>query len=269
LPLRLRAIGRLLIHRFATGHSPADADDPGVGRLGIIAVVLALLGAGRCYTANWDDAAASLPFAQAGAPPPKSLESIGKPAAPTIPDIDFKKWFSTDPAADPYDATIWGQVAAVTAEASNQAGWTEVCKKVSSAAGGDRGASPLLGALACSSDPAVTRLQQFAVQLLSTRAALALWIRGAPGIGSGTVRAHQAEVRLTCAGDVVAREAGPSTPFGQACAKAMDNAYAAGDGKTSFTALGDAYTLVAAELAKRSPKVAQEPAYFDAKNVKK
>jgi hypothetical protein len=38
--------------------------------------------------------------------------------------------------------------------------------------------------------------------------------------------------------------------------------YLTGDGAVTFTAMGDAYSLVAAELAKRDPKTVDAPVFF-------
>ena len=236
-----------------------------MGRLGILATLLALITATRCYSANWDSAVAALPFTQSAASAPASLASIGKSAAPSLPDSDFKKWFSTDPAADPYDPLVWADIASATATAGNQAGWAAVCAKVGAAAGSDRAANPALAALACSDAPAVTALQQFAVDVLAAQAAVALWIDHAPDASVPAIASRQAQVRLDCGTFILAAGASAGSPFSAACAKAADTAYLSGDGKTTFTALGDAYALVAGEIARQSPKVAQAPVYFDTK----
>jgi len=236
-----------------------------VARIGIIATLIGLITLMRVYGANWDNAFASLPFTQSAAAAPASVASIGKAAAPSLPDTDFKTWFSTDPSVDPYDAPTWTAIAAMTANAGDQPGWTQVCKKVDSAAGADRTANPLLGALACSDSPAVTALQQFAVDLLSAQAMVALWVDHAPGTSTAAIAAREAQIRTDCATIVPAAQGDASSPLSTACSRAADTAYLSGDAKTTFTALGDAYALVAAEIAKESPKVAQDPVYFDTK----
>lgn len=236
-----------------------------MARIGILATLLALITAARCYSANWDSAVAALTFTQVAASAPASLDSIGKSAAPSMPDADFTKWFSTDPAADPYDPRVWADIASVTATARNEAGWTAVCAKVGAAAGADRTLKPALGALGCSEAPAVTSLQQFAVDLLEVQAAVALWIDQAPDASVPGIASRQAKVRLDCTTLVQPLAASAGSPFTVACARAGDGAYLTGDAKTTFTALGDAYALVAAEIARQSPKVASTPAYFDTK----
>jgi len=232
-------------------------------------VALALLFSARCYNADLVGALSGLPVVGpmvSGPPPPvpSYVTALGTPAAVKLPDADLSKWFTADSAADPYDPAKWSVVSQFLANAGDQAGWTQVCKKAAEAAGADRAAKPELGALACSADPSVTRLQQLAVQVLETQAAVALWIKGAPGGTLGAIQGHQGEIRILCSVDTAARQ-GADSPFAQACAKALDTSYAtANDGKTTFTALGDAYKLVAAEIAKRDPKVAQEPGYYGA-----
>ena len=85
---------------------------------------------------------------------------------------------------------------------------------------------------------------------------------GAPGASTGAIQARQGELRLLCAPENLRRLGGETGPFGLACAKALDTTYLTGDGAVTFAALGEAYTLVAAELATRDPKIAQEPAFF-------
>lgn len=237
-----------------------------MARIGILATLLALITATRCYSANWDDAVAALPFPQVAASAPASLASIGKSATPSLPDTDFTKWFNSDPAADPHDPVIWTAIAAVTATAGNQAGWTAVCAKIGAAAGSDRTVNPRLGALGCSDAPAVTALQQFAVDLLAAQASVALWIDHAPDASVPAITSRQAQVRLDCDTLVAGLGAAAVPPFSTACTGALNPAYLSGDGDTTFTALGDAYALVAGEIARRSPKVAQSPVYFDTKS---
>jgi len=243
-----------------------------VGKLGILAVALLMLGTARCYNADLVAAAGGIPvvgamFAPAAPPAPKYVSAIGTPAPSQLPDSDMKTWFSPQgangAAADPYDVTTWRAVAAFAAASGTKAGWAEVCKKAADAAGADRTASPALGALACSADGTVTGLQRFAVELLAMRAEVAFYIKGAPGSSLAAIQARQGQLRLECTTGLVSRQGGAGSPFGQACALALATAYLGGDAPATFTALGDAYTAVAAELAKRDPKIAQEPSYFE------
>lgn len=238
-----------------------------MGKAGLLLVALSLFLSARCYNADMVGALGGLPIVGPMVSPPAAtpgyVASMGTPAATSLPDTDPAKWFAPDAAADPYDATKWTAIQAYLANASTQAGWAEVCKKIAGSAGADRSANPQLGALACSADASVTRLQTLAIDILRAQAVTALWIKGAPGGSLGAIQGVQGEIRVFCTTDVASREEAGS-PLVQACAKALDTAYVTGDAKATFTALGDAYTLVATEIATRDPKTAQEPAYFGA-----
>lgn len=243
-----------------------------MGKLLYLLVVLGLLSSARCYNADLVGALSGLPvvgpIVSPPAPTPAYVNAIGTPAPVKLPDVDPAKWFATEASADPYDPAKWTQVQQFLASADTAAGWAEVCKKMSAAAGSDRSAKPEPGALACSADPSVTRLQQLAVRLFEGQAAVALWLKGAPGASVGAIQGIQGEIRLICSIDTASRQ-GADSPITQACAKGMDAAYlTANDGKTTFTAFADAYKLVATEIAKQDPKVAQEPAYFGATATK-
>lgn len=237
-----------------------------MGKIGIVLVALMLLGAARCYSANLDLSGLPVVGSTPAVVTPAHVASIGTPAAVTLPEIDFTKWFSAEGAegapADTYNPTTWSQVDAFFAASRTQAGWTEACKKAAEAAGAGRAANPEIGALACSADPAVTLVQRFAVQILGARTEVALWIRGVPGHSQGGISGRQGEIRLMCAVDVISREGGADSVYAQACAKALDTSYLAGDPAATFAALGEAYSLVAAEIAARDPEVASEPAYY-------
>lgn len=241
-----------------------------MGKFVILLVALALLGTARLYASDLDGA--SIPFLSKGASAktPAYVTAMGTPAAEAaLPEIDFATWFTPDPAADPYDVPTWQSVDAFYTAAQSQAGWTEVCKKAGAAAGADRAANQAAGALACSDIPGVTLVQKFVLDVMGTRAALALWIRGAPGAGLHAVEGRQGEVRLMCAIDVIAREGGTGSPYAEACAKALNTAYLAGDTKATFDSLGEAYTLVAAEIARRDPTVDPEPGYYTTAGTEK
>ena len=236
-------------------------------------MAFALFATARCYGAPVD--VSSIPFlsSPAAATVPASVSSMGTPAAVQLPDLDFAKWFaaaaSADGPADPYDVTTWQQVDAFYAIARTPDGWKEACKKAGTAAGAQRSTGPELGALGCSNDPAVTLVQQFAVQLLGMRAEVALWIRGVPGHTRGGIAGRQGEARLMCGVDVIAREGGADSPYAAACAKALETAYASGDAKATFDAVGEAYRLVADEIARRDPTVDPEAAYYGTAAPKK
>jgi hypothetical protein len=241
-----------------------------VGKYVLVLVVLLMAGAALASTLRVEQVEANplvaLVFPPDSQPVPAYVEDIGTAPGVNLPQADYKAWFAPgdefDEERDPLDVATWQEVAAFAAEARSEAGWSAAC----AAAGGvvtlDRVDEPLLGALGCSDDPSVTRVQQFALQLLDTQAHLALWIRGAPGFAIANVQARQGEVRLQCAVEVVAREGGEASPYAAACALAMDIAYLSGDGKATFEALGEAYALVAAEIARRAPGIDPQPASF-------
>lgn len=228
-------------------------------------VLLSFFGTARCYNADLADALGGLPIVgpmvQPTQPPPAYIETIGTPAPATLPEADYAAWFPAEAPADPYAVTVWKQVSQFAPIAGTKAGWTEACKAVSAAAGADRAANPRLAALACSSDPTVTQMQQFALHVLGAQASVALWIKGEPDGSVAAIQGRQAELRVFCATGVVGRQ-GPETPWAEACAKALDAAYATGDGATTFAALGEAYLLAATEIAVLDPDVDQEPGYF-------
>lgn len=229
-------------------------------------ILLAFLGTARCYNADLASAFGSVPIVGAMVQPPDAapayLKAVGTPAPSALPESDPATWFPAEAPADPYNASLWRDIKLFATISQTQLGWTEACKKVSGAAGEDRAANPKLGALACSSDPTVTQFQQFAVHLLAAQASLALWIKGESDGSLAAIQARQAELRVFCTTSVVARQGPAETPWSQACARAFDASYLSGDGPATFTALGDAYVLVADEIAKLDPKVAQEPGYF-------
>jgi hypothetical protein len=242
----------------------------GVSKLLFAVVVLALFGTVRCYNADLARSLSGVPVvgAMISPPPatPKYVSSMGTPAATKLPETDLKKWFPADAAADPLDTVMWGAIRDFLSNSGTQAGWAEACKVASAAAGPDRATTPAIGALACSADPSVTALQPFATAILAARAEVALWMKGAPGSSIGAIQGRQGELRLLCQPETLGRLGGTAGPFGQACAKALDVTYLTGDGAVTFTAMGDAYTLVAAEVAKRDPKTVDAPVFFgDAK----
>jgi hypothetical protein len=234
-----------------------------VGKVVIGAVVALLLSTAGCLQLDVEDSpVTALIFPPPMTPTPTYVDAIGTPAAVELPDADFTTWFSTEEGRDPYDQATWQHVAAVYAQGGTSEGWKAVCEATGSAAPGERTQEPLLGALGCSDDPSVTIVQRFALQLLGTQAHTALWIRGVPGFSASGIEARIAELRVMCAVDVVAREGGEESPYSRACALAMDASYKDGDGPATFTALGDAYAIVADEIARRDPTVDAEPAFF-------
>jgi hypothetical protein len=236
-----------------------------LGKLGLFFVVLALVGTARCYNADYAASLGGLPVvgAMVSPPPvaPAYVNAIGTPAAVAVPETDFTKWFPTDAAVDPLDPAIWAGIDAFLATTGTQAGWAEACKKAGSAAGADRATNARIGALGCSSDASVTQFQQFAAKVLETQAAVALWMKGAPGGTLSAIQGRQGEVRVLCNSSLVSRQPATS-PFVEACAKALDASYLSNGGDVTFGAIGEAYLLVADEIARLDPTVDAEPGYF-------
>lgn len=230
-------------------------------------VLLSFLGTARCYNADLASALGGVPvlgpIVQPPAKTPDYVKSIGTPAAVTIPESDLATFFPAEAPADPYDAKRWKDIAGFLSAASTNAGWVESCKKAAAIAGSDRASSPLIGALACSSDATVTQMQQFAAHVLAIQASVALWMKGELNGSTGAIHARQAEVRVVCATGVVSRQ-GPASPWVDVCAKALDASFTSGDGPATFSALEAAYAAAAAEIARLDPEIDAEPGFFGA-----
>ena len=259
------------VPRFGFGLSTRTrtADDPGVLKKALFAlVIVAFLGTARCYNADLASALGGLPIVgpmvQPPAPVPAYVNAIGTPAAATLPEADYASWFPAEAPADPYAAATWKQIDLFVPVAASTAGWAEGCKAINAIAGADRTANPRLGALACSSDPTVTQMQQFALHVLGTQANVALWMKGELNGSLGAIQARQAEVRVFCTAGVVARQ-GAESPWSEVCTKALDAGYLTGDGPATFAALGEAYFAAATEIARLDPEIDDEPGYFRAK----
>ena len=233
-------------------------------------VVISLFGTVRCYNTDLAGALGGLPvvgpMVQPTQPPPAYVEAIGTPAPSTLPEADLAAWFPAEAPTDPYSAQLWREIDLFVTISGTNAGWAETCKKASEAAGASREANPKLAALACSSDPTVTQMQQFAAQALGAQAAVALWMKGELNGSLGAIHARQAELRVVCTAGVVARQ-GPGSTWSEACTKALDSAFTLGDGPATFTAIGEAFALAAAEIARLDPEVDAEPGYFGASSA--
>jgi hypothetical protein len=248
------------------------ADDQDVIKKALFGLVLlSFVTTARCYNADFATALGGLPIVGPivvpTQPVPEYVKAIGTPAPATLPESDYETWYATEEAAegaDPMSVEIWKQIQAFAPIASSKAGWAEACKAISGVAGTDRAANSRLGALACSDDATVTQMQQFALHLLGAQASVALWVKGEPNGSTGAIQARQAELRVLCATSVIARQGPEATTWTEACDKAMDASYIAGDGPSTFAALGEAYQLVADELARLDPEIDQEPGYFGA-----
>lgn len=237
-----------------------------MGKILIFVVALSLVGTARCYSADPEAALAGVPVIGAmiapGPSTPAYVETIGTSAAPALPEADFSTWFNGDAEADPHDVATWQAIETFAAHAGTPQDWTEACRQVGSAAGGDRAASPKLAALGCSSDGSVTSLQRFAADVLSAQARTALYLKGAPGASVAAIQAKQSEIRLACGYEPAARQGAEGSPIAAACAGALDAAYLSGDPGATFTALGAAYELLANEIARLDPEVDAEPGFF-------
>lgn len=243
------------------------ADDRDVGKYLTFGVALLLMFTARCYNADMESAMASVPivgamFAPAD-PAPAYVDTIGTPAETKLPEADLATWFADD-AEDPFDIPTWRGMADFVAAMGTADGFAQACKAAAGAVGGERSANPQLGALACSDNGTVTQLQRFAIEVIALQAELVFWYRGAPGSSVGAIEARQGEVRLMCGFDIVSRQGGPDSVYGQACAKALDGSYRDGDPLTTFDEVAAAYLLVAEDIAARDPSVEQEPGYFGA-----
>ena len=226
-----------------------------------------LLSTARCYGADLEASLGGLPIVGPMVAPvatqPAYITAIGTPAAAAPPETDLATFFPAE-STDPYDVARWTAIRAFLATGHTQAGWTEVCKKAAAAAGAGRAASPSLGALACSNDGSVTAMQQFAVKVLEAQASLALYIKGAPGAGQSAVQGFQGEIRVICTTGILGRQGGPASPWGVACAAALDTAYLGGDAPATFKKLGEAYTAAATLLAAADATIDDAPGYFAA-----
>ncbi|GMV85487.1 MAG: hypothetical protein AMXMBFR80_13420 [Dehalococcoidia bacterium] len=229
-------------------------------------ILLSLLGTARCASADLAAALGGVPFVGGIVAPqpgtPAYLRAIGTPAPVSLPEVDFTAWFAEEPPPDAAASETWQHMELIAVAGAGASGWAEVCKEAASAAGSDRAASPLVGALACSSDPTVTRMQRFALELLGARAAVGLWMRGDRSVA--TIQGRQGQLRLSCSAQVIARQGPPDNPWTRACELALDASYLDGDGPATLDALIEAYTLVAAEIARLDPDIDTEPGYFGA-----
>lgn len=231
-------------------------------RAGLLAVTSLLFLVARCSNADFAAALGGLPVVGPIVQPAPSLPSyvaaIGTPAPATLPEATIADWFAPAPA-DP--VATWRSAAAFLAAAGTKDGWTAACKKVGETAGANRAANPELGALACSKDGRAVPLQQLALHLLQARASAGLAAAGAPEGTIVALQARQAEVRLDCAVSGSARPVAVGSPLATACARSLETAYLDGDVAATFAALGEAYSTIAAEIARIAPAIDPEPGW--------
>ncbi len=229
-----------------------------------VLLALAFFSTARCYTADLAGGLAAVPFVGPilvpGPGVPAYVEAIGTPAPVEVPGDDPAAWFPAEGGWEAITPGAWAEMALAATAGRTPAGWAELCARMTATAGSERSAAPLPGALACSDDPTVTALQRIALQLFDLRAALGLWMVGAPNGSIGAIQARQAELRLLCATAPPGR--GDPAPVQRACTEALDASYLAGDGTATMTAVEAAYAAIAAVLAALDPTTDAEPATF-------
>lgn len=236
------------------------ADDLGVAKFGYGILALAVTLPAFLYAVDWGGL--ELPFLAPAPAEPASLAALGTPAPPPEVGLDPAALFAAAEGADPLSPALWQPAAQLLAAAGTPAGWTAVCRAFGAAAGTERAAAPLPGALACSADPSLLPLQRLAALVLEAKAHLVLWLRAAPGSSSAAVAARQSAIRAACAVLPEARsEAGPAA---EACRAALDTSYLEGDAERTLAQLDAAYAALADLIAARDPAIAPEPAFPDA-----
>lgn len=229
-----------------------------------VVLALAFLSTARCYTADLAAGVAAVPFVGPILVPspgvPAYVEAIGTPAPVEVPGEDPAAWFPAEGGWQAITPAAWAEMALAAAAGRTSAGWAELCARMTAAAGGERAAAPLPGALACSDDPGVTALQRVALQLFDLRAALGLWMNGAPNGSIGAIQARQGELRLLCATAPPGRV--DPEALRRACAEGLDASYLTGDGGATMAAVEAAYAALAAAIAALDPTTDGEPATF-------
>lgn len=245
-------------HGMGVGPRPAPADDRGVGKFGYLALACALALPAVVYALDWGGLEFALP-GPAGTPP-AALTTLGTPAPPPAVPVDVAALFrSPGEGSDPWSPAVWAPAAELLAGGGTPSGWTALCQAFAAAAGSDRAAAPLPGALACSGDASLLPLQRVAALVLEAKAQLLLWLRNAPGASATAVSARQAAIRLACAALPDAKT--PGSPIASACTAALDTAYLAGDTAGTLAQLEAAYRSLAEAIASRDPTVAPEPSF--------
>jgi len=224
----------------------------GFGILALLATLPAFL-----YAVDWGGL--ELPFLSPGPTPPSSLAVLGTPAPPPEAAVDVAALFAPPEGADPLSPGTWAPAAQLLAAAGTRVGWKALCQAFGAAAGADRSAAPLPGALGCSADASLLPLQRLAALVLEAKAQLALWLRSAPGSSSAAVAARQAAIRNACAALPEAQDA--ASAAAEACRLARDSAYLTGDPAATLARLDEAYAALADLIARRDPTLAPEPAF--------
>ncbi len=195
---------------------------------------------------------------------PDLLQELGSRAPVDLPGgIDFATFFDPDPELLETDPERWSAIFSVTRETTHPEGWASLCREVNREIGEDRSADVLLGALACSEHPPVTRTQQFAAYILQTQAYVALYKNEVPGFSRAGIEGRQGTLAVECTASPIFSDRSEDSPFGEVCGLVQDTSYRQGDKLATFRALGAAYELVAEHIAARDPAVAPEAAFFD------
>ncbi len=241
---------------YPVGSGAVPAEDLGVAKLGFgfLASLIALLA--LAWSVDWQRL--SLPFGGAGVPANAAIEALGTPAPAPNPSFDAAALFTPPEAEDPLAPELWGPAAELLRSAGTDEGWTALCSHFAAAAGGDRTAEPLAGALACSDDPGLLPLQRLAALVLETKAQLALWLRHAPGGSRAAVEARLGEVRLRCSS---LPEATSEERVRSSCEAALALPLAPPDESEAVAALDSAYASLAEVIAERDPDIETTPAF--------
>jgi hypothetical protein len=228
-----------------------------VAKVGYAILALAVTLPAFLYAVDWGGV--ELPFLAPSPTEPPSLALLGTPAPPPEVTLDPAALFAAPEGADPLSPALWQPATQLLAAAGTPAGWTALCRAFGSAAGVERAAAPLTGALACSADPSLLPVQRLAALVLEAKAQLVLWLRAAPGSSSAAVAARQAAIRGACTVLPEARSDGG--PAAEACRSALDTSYLEGDPARTLSQLDAAYAALADLIAARDPTIAPEPAF--------
>lgn len=228
-------------------------------------LLLSFAATARCYNADIPSAVASVPFVGPMIIPPDAppayVEAIGTPApVEDLPASEVGTWWPEEP--DDARSTFSGMRTWLVA-ANTTSGWAALCGAATREVGGDREKAEVqLAGLACSADPSVTRLQQFAALVLRLDPETQLFLSGAPGSSRADIESTLAQIRVECSVGYASR-ALPVPAVAAACALPdSSNALAQGDTVAFLQEVVDAYHALAEEVVAQSPETAPEPAFF-------
>lgn len=187
---------------------------------------------------------------------PAYVETIGTPAPiEVLPELTVETWWPDDPestASTLRNAREW-LVAAQT-----QSGWTALCTAATAAAGSERSLeAPELGALACSDDATVTRLQLFAALVLRLVPETQGYLDGSPGSSKTDFESTLAQIRVECTAGFASRMAATAEV---AAACALPGAGLTPTGLVEQSA--GVYRGLATRIATMDPTVDSGPVFF-------